>query len=147
LRLLLVGDGPMRGQLQELAVELGMAGQVEFAGARNDTPEMLRRMSVFVLPSVNEGISNTILEAMATGLPVVAGRVGGNPELVQHDITGLLYDPRESNALERALQSYLDDSGLRRAHGRAGRERAVQHFGLDSMVKRYVDLYDELMES
>jgi sugar transferase (PEP-CTERM/EpsH1 system associated) len=147
LRLLIVGDGPLRRRLKDLALDLGIADEVEFTGARNDTPEQLRRMTVFVLPSVNEGISNTILEAMATGLPVVAGRVGGNPELIQDNVTGCLYDPSDSAALERALLRYLNNPDLRRSHGIAGRERAVRHFGLDAMVKRYLDLYDELLGS
>jgi len=147
LRLLIVGDGPLSRQLKDLAGELGIASDVEFAGARSDTPNFFRRMNVFVLPSVNEGISNTILEAMATGLPVVASRVGGNAELVQQDVTGCLYDPAEPGALERTLLRYILDADLCRAHGRAGRERAVQTFALDAMVQRYVDLYDELRES
>lgn len=145
LRVLIVGDGPLRQPLASLAASLGLSDRVEFAGARNDTHELLRRMDVFVLPSMNEGISNTILEAMATGLPVVAGRVGGNPELVEQDVTGHLYDPGATNALQDALLPYLVDPALRRAHGSAGRERAVQHFRLDSMVERYLDLYDELL--
>jgi sugar transferase (PEP-CTERM/EpsH1 system associated) len=145
LRVLIVGDGPLRQPLASLAAELGMTDQVEFAGARNDTHELLRRMDVFVLPSMNEGISNTILEAMATGLPVVAGRVGGNPELVEQDVTGYLYDPAASGALQSALLPYLLDYALRLAHGSAGRDRVVKHFRLDSMVERYLDLYDELL--
>jgi sugar transferase (PEP-CTERM/EpsH1 system associated) len=145
LRLLVVGDGPLRASLEQLASDLGIPDYVEFAGARNDTPEMLRRMDVFVLPSMNEGISNTILEAMATGLPVVAGRVGGNPELVDHDVTGRLYQPGSSAALEAALAPYVADRGLRQAHGIAARERAVRDFRLEAMVQRYLDLYDELL--
>ena len=100
---------------------------------------------MFVLPSINEGISNTILEAMATGLPVVAGRVGGNPELVADGVTGRLYDPTDPAGLEQALLPYLTDPALRQAHGAAGRARVVQNFSLDSMVERYLDLYDELL--
>jgi sugar transferase (PEP-CTERM/EpsH1 system associated) len=145
LRLIIVGDGPLRERLHTRSVELGIAGQVEFTGARSDTPDQLRRMDVFVLPSLNEGISNTILEAMATGLPVVAGRVGGNPELVLDGTTGRLYDPQQPRALEQALGEYLADPGLRRAQGYAGRQRVLDHFGLDAMVQRYLDLYDELL--
>jgi sugar transferase (PEP-CTERM/EpsH1 system associated) len=145
IRLLVVGDGPLRAGLEALAAELEMREIVEFAGARIDTPDLLRRMDLFVLPSINEGISNTVLEAMATGLPVVAARVGGNPELVQEGVTGGLYDPAPDDALEQALVPYLRDESLRRRHGLAGRQRVLREFGLDAMVRRYLDLYDELM--
>jgi glycosyltransferase involved in cell wall biosynthesis len=103
-------------------------------------------MDVFVLPSINEGISNTILEAMATGLPVVAAHVGGNPELVADGVTGALYDPARPGTLEAALVPYLADPAHREAHGRAGRERVVQNFSLEAMVQRYQALYDELLK-
>jgi sugar transferase (PEP-CTERM/EpsH1 system associated) len=145
LRLLIVGEGPLRGQLEAQTAELGLGHSVTFAGARSDMPALLRTMDVFVLPSLNEGISNTILEAMATGLPVVAGRVGGNPELVLDGITGALYETKASGALEGALVPYLRDAGRRSAHGRAGRDRVVQNFSMDQMVQRYQALYDELL--
>jgi sugar transferase (PEP-CTERM/EpsH1 system associated) len=147
LRLLIVGDGPVRGQLEAQALSLGLGQVVTFTGARADTPELLRSLDLFVLPSVNEGISNTILEAMATGLPVVAGRVGGNPELVAEGVTGALYDPSQPDGLRQAIVRYLMDPALRRAHGWAGRERVVQNFSLDAMVQRYLSVYDELLSS
>jgi glycosyltransferase involved in cell wall biosynthesis len=82
---------------------------------------------------------------MATGLPVVAGRVGGNPELVVDGVTGRLYDPADPEALEQALLPYLTDPALRRAHGEAARDRVVQNFSLDAMIARYQSLYDELL--
>jgi sugar transferase (PEP-CTERM/EpsH1 system associated) len=145
LRLIVVGDGPERGALESLAGELGLLRHVEFTGTRDDTASILRTFDVFVLPSVNEGISNTILEAMASGLPVLAARVGGNPELVVHGETGLLYEPDATDGLEAGLQRYLDEPGLRRAHGTAGRRRVQDNFSLDAMVQRYLDIYDELI--
>jgi glycosyltransferase involved in cell wall biosynthesis len=145
LRLTIVGDGPLRASLEALTAALGLGGRVTFTGARGDTPELMRSFDVFVLPSVNEGISNTILEAMATGLPVVARRVGGNPELIVDGVTGRLYDPAAPGALERALLPYLTDPALRRAHGNAGRDRVVQNFSLDEMVSGYAALYDEIL--
>ena len=145
LRLTVVGDGPERASLEARSKSLGVAGDVTFTGARSDTPDLMRDFDVFVLPSINEGISNTILEAMATGLPVVAGRVGGNPELVLDGVTGRLYGPADPGGLEQALSPYLTDSSLRQSHGAAGRARVVQNFSLDAMVERYLALYDELM--
>lgn len=145
IQLTVVGDGPLRASLEAQADSLGISNHVTFTGARSDTPELMRSFDVFVLPSLNEGISNTILEAMATGLPVVAGRVGGNPELVADGVTGRLYDPVDPQGLERALLPYLTDPALRQAHGKAGRNRVVQNFSLDAMVERYVGLYDELL--
>jgi sugar transferase (PEP-CTERM/EpsH1 system associated) len=145
LRLTVIGDGPLRASLEAQSAALGITGLVTFTGARSDTPDLMRGFDVFVLPSINEGISNTILEAMATGLPVVAARVGGNPELVQDGLTGRLYDPADPRALEQALLPYLTDPALRLAHGKAARDRVVQNFSLDAMVNRYSALYDELL--
>ena len=145
LRLVIVGDGPLRGHLQSRAQSLGVASEVTFTGSRTDTPELLRSFDVFVLPSVNEGISNTILEAMACGVPVVASGVGGSPELVVDGVCGSLYDPADPQALQQAILPYLGDPALRERQGRAARERVVQNFSLDSMVGRYLALYDELL--
>lgn len=145
LHLTIVGDGPLKTSLHAQAASLGLTNRITFTGARNDTPDLLRSFDVFTLPSMNEGISNTILEAMATGLPMVASRVGGNMELVVDGVTGRLYDPSGPDALEQALLPYLTDPALRRAHGTAGRERAVQRFSLDAMVDRYRAMYDELL--
>jgi sugar transferase (PEP-CTERM/EpsH1 system associated) len=145
VKLTIVGDGPLREPLRSHATELGVADRVNFTGARSDAPELMRSFDVFVLPSINEGISNTILEAMATGLPVVAGRVGGNPEIVADGVTGRLYDPVDASGLEQALMPYLTDPVVRRAHGAAGRARVVQNFSLAAMVGRYQNFYDELL--
>ena len=145
LRLTIVGDGQLRDELESHAAALGIDDDVMFSGARSQVPELMRHFDVFVLPSINEGISNTILEAMASGLPVVASRVGGNPEVVVDGVTGRLYEPSDSAGLEQALLPYVADPLLRQAHGRAGRQRVVQNFSLDSMVDRYVAIYDELL--
>jgi glycosyltransferase involved in cell wall biosynthesis len=144
IRLTIVGDGPQRAALESLARARGLESRVEFTGTRDDTPELLRTFDLFVLPSMNEGISNTILEAMASGLPVLAARVGGNPELVLPGETGLLYDPSDGDGLVDGLLRYLEEPALREAHGRAGRGRALANFSLDSMVQRYLEIYDEL---
>ncbi len=136
---------PLRGELATLARELDLEGSVWFPGARGDVAELMRAMDVFVLPSINEGISNTILEAMAMGLPVVVARVGGNPELVVEGVTGALYDQCEPGGLQAAMETYLERSDLRESYGRAARERVVAHFSLEAMVGRYAALYDEML--
>ena len=139
--LYIVGDGPCRSQVEAAVRSLGLSQRVRLLGDRQDVPEILPGFDIFVLPSLGEGMSNTILEAMATGLPVVATRVGGNPELVVHEVTGLLVEPRSPDSLIIALSRYVEDSDLRVAHGRAARHRAEAEFGLRRMLSAYDDLY------
>jgi sugar transferase (PEP-CTERM/EpsH1 system associated) len=145
LRLIIAGDGPVRGELQQSAERLGIGSQVWLPGARSDVPELMRSLDVFVLPSRNEGSANTILEAMAGARPVVAARVGGNAELVAHEATGLLYEPGDRDGLAQALARYAAEPELRVRHGRAARERVLERFSLEGMVRRYADFYDELL--
>ena len=97
-----------------------------FAGERNDIPEIMRGLDCFVLPSRGEGISNTILEAMACALPVVATRVGGNAELVEDGVTGRLVPAADPAALAQAIVNYFEDPALAHQHGRAGRNRVEE---------------------
>jgi glycosyltransferase involved in cell wall biosynthesis len=101
-------------------------------------------MDVYVLASIAEGISNTILEAMASALPVVATRTGGNPELVEDGVTGALVPVGDPAALARALSTYADDPHVRDLQGKAGRRRATEEFGLERMAARYRRLYVDL---
>ena len=144
-RLLLVGNGAMEATLKERAAQLGIMSSVWFAGARNDIPELMRAMDVFVLPSLNEGISNTILEAMASQLPVIAAAVGGNPELIANEATGILYESTQVASLAQAMLRYYRDPQLAHRHGTAGRERVVDCFSLNSMVAGYLRVYGELL--
>jgi sugar transferase (PEP-CTERM/EpsH1 system associated) len=139
--LVIVGDGPCRGELERAIQELGLTGHVHLLGMRQDVPRLLRAFDTFVLPSLAEGISNTVLEAMATGLPVVATRVGGNPELVEHGVTGALVPAGNPLVLAAALRCYVEDAALREAHGEAARRRVLQHFTLERMAQGYQDLY------
>ena len=142
LRLVLVGDGPELAGVQSLLAQAGAADLAWLPGARADVAALMRAMDVFVLSSLNEGISNTILEAMASGLPVVATQVGGNAELVREGETGVLVPPGDPAALAAALRRYLRDPDLRRAHARAARERAVASFSMEAMVRAYLGVYD-----
>jgi glycosyltransferase involved in cell wall biosynthesis len=124
--------------------EAGLAERAWLCGERADVPDILRSLDLFVLPSLAEGISNTILEAMATGLPVVATRVGGNAELVDDGRTGTLVPAADADAMASAMVDYAADAGRARAHGLAGRERALARFSLERMVQDYEALYDRL---
>lgn len=145
-RLVLVGDGSLRGELERTVAELNLAERVWFAGNRPDVPDLLRSLDIFVLPSLGEGISNTILEAMACGLPVVATRVGGNPELVNDGETGLLAPAADPVAMARAFEVYARDPAQMRRHGENGRTRIEREFSMDAMVARYMAVYDAALK-
>lgn len=147
LRLIMVGDGALREPARSILDAAELAQVAWLPGEREDVPELLRAMDVFVLPSLAEGISNTILEAMASGLPVVATDVGGNYELVERDTTGFLVPRADPVALADAIRVYVDDAGLRRRHGANARRRSEDEFSIDTMVQRYQDIYDELLNT
>lgn len=146
-RLLMIGDGELYPRAAEFVSAAGIEDKVWLCGSSDDVSRLLRRMDVFVLGSLREGISNTILEAMATGLPVVATATGGNPELVQHEMTGKLVPPGDSHALARAIQEYATDTLKRAEHGRNARQSAVSKFSLSVMVDNYRRLYVEALQS
>ena len=141
--LLIAGDGPLRASLQTRADALGLTDYVRFLGHRTDVECVLGGADVFVLPSASEGLSNTILEAMASGLPVVATRVGGADEMVVEGETGHLVPPQLPAALAEGLMSVLADETKRRAMGAAGRARSEAEFSLEGMVRRYEAIYME----
>jgi sugar transferase (PEP-CTERM/EpsH1 system associated) len=139
----LAGAGPLHGELQSLAAALNL-DNVSLLGNRNDVERVLGALDVFVLSSLSEGLSNTIQEAMATGLPVVATRVGGADELVEHEHTGCLVPPGDPRALAEAIASLVRDPARRQRFAQAGIERARQHFGLDRMIREYEQMYLDL---
>jgi sugar transferase (PEP-CTERM/EpsH1 system associated) len=140
-RLEIAGDGPCLPQLKQSAAELGVTEQVRFLGQTEDIPGLLARSSLFVLPSLTEGISLTLLEAMAVGLPVVATAVGGNPEVVRDGETGFLVPPGDAASLAGAMNRLLGQPALGQAMGRQGRARVEQEFDVGRMVRRYEALY------
>lgn len=146
-RLILIGDGPLRAVARALVVKAGIMKSVWMPGERDDIPEIMRAMDLFVLPSQAEGISNTLLEAMASGLPVLATRVGGNEELVAEGITGMLVSPSDPWAMAESIAAYLEDESLVRRHGKAGRTRVEETFSLDAMVRGYMSLYDRTIHA
>jgi sugar transferase (PEP-CTERM/EpsH1 system associated) len=143
-RLEIAGDGPCRDELHRLTAELKLMENVRFLGEISDVPALLGRARLFVLPSQTEGVSLTILEAMARGLPVVATRVGGNPEVVADGASGLLVPSGDALALAQAIGNIHGDPETGRRLGLAGRRRAEEHFDVRRMVKRYEALYEEL---
>jgi len=137
--LLIIGDGPERKNLEIIAGK-----NVHFLGNRTDIPELLRTLDVLVLCSRNEGLSNTIMEGMASGLPVIATCVGGNTELVDDGQTGILINPIDTESLGNALKYYATNPEMAIQHGRKGRSKMVRHFSIEEMVKNYEMIYRKI---
>ena len=146
LHLVIAGDGPSRSELDGMVREPGLAGRVRLLGTRDDVPRLLQAADVFVLSSLSEGVSKAILEAMSTGLAVVATRVGGNPELVEQDATGLLVPAGQPEALAKALSTLARDRSAAKAMGARGRERVLAGFQLDATFRAYAGLYQSLVK-
>ncbi len=144
LRLVIIGDGSLRKQAQDLLCQAKAENIAWLPGTRDDAPKMMQAFDIFVLPSLIEGVSNTILEAMATGLPVVATAVGGNPELVSNGKTGLTVPAADVIAMSQAIQHYIEDPELRHNQGKAGRLRVEKMFSMNSMVSGYIEVYDRV---
>jgi len=148
LRLAVVGEGHWgRPLVIKKAEELGIAHRVHVLGFRDDVPRVLAGSDLFVLPTPSEGLSIAIMEAMAAALPVVATAVGGNPELVEPGITGLLVPAGNAAALAAALREIAGDPTRRRAMGRAAQSRVVLDFTAEKMADRYAALYEELLSA
>lgn len=142
---LLVGDGPLGKELETKVEETGLCDSVRFLGTRQDVPELLALMDLVVHPSLEEGFSNAILEAMAAGKPVVATNVGGNPEAVINGETGLLVRPSDSRALAEAMLWMIDHPEEAIRFGRAGRKRVEEDFEISRVVREYEQLYERLV--
>lgn len=141
-RLVMVGDGPLRVECEQVLQQAGVRELAWLPGERSDVPEVMRGLDLFVLPSLAEGISNTILEAMASGLPVVATDVGGNADLVKHGVTGQIVPVQDEAALARALGDWCLDDRRRREAGLQGRREVDLRFNLQAMVASYGRVYD-----
>jgi sugar transferase (PEP-CTERM/EpsH1 system associated) len=147
LHLVLVGDGPLRGALEQRIAERGLQDCAWLAGARSDVAPVMRSFSLFALSSMAEGTPVTMLEAMASGLPVVSTAVGGIPDLVADGISGALVPHGDPQRLAQALAAYAGDEDKARAHGAAGRERIEQRYSITAMLAAYIDLYDGLCKT
>tara|TARA_R110001592_G_scaffold246427_1_gene508239 strand:+ start:63382 stop:64551 length:1170 start_codon:yes stop_codon:yes gene_type:complete len=146
LRLVLVGGGPLSESLQAHIAEQGLSDLVWMAGDRNDIPQLMQLMDIFVLPSLAEGISNTVLEAMATKLPVIATNVGGNPELISEGENGCLVTVGDVEGLATAIGELVDHSDDRTLMGQNGLNRVSSTFNWPKTVNEYLNVYDDLLD-
>jgi glycosyltransferase involved in cell wall biosynthesis len=140
-RLLLVGEGPERPALAKLAADLNLQDRVEFVGHSEDVPRLLQEMDIFVLPSLSEGMSNTLLEAMAAGAAVLASDVGGNREIIESERSGLLFPNTDVIGAAEQLRRLVSDPGLRADFAQAAVARVRRDFSIDAMLERYESLY------
>ena len=145
LRLAIVGSGPMLGRLQEMSVALGIQDRCHFEPSTADVITWLRAIDIFVLPSVSEALSNSLMEAMACGCAAVASAVGGNPELVSDGSTGSLFPAGNASELAVRLSRLVADEGLRTRFGAEASDRVRQRFSLEASVDRMQKIYDELL--
>lgn len=145
--LLVIGDGPLRKDLEGLAAGLGLGRGIRFLGTRDDVPELLGALDVLVLCSLSEGLSVSLIEECAAGKPVVATAVGGNAEIVEHGRTGLLVPPGDDGALAGAIIDLLDDPQRASSLGQAARRKFLAEFTLERMVSRYVEIYERCSAS
>jgi sugar transferase (PEP-CTERM/EpsH1 system associated) len=145
LRLVMVGDGPLRAECQAILRDAGVEQLAWLPGERADVPDVMRALNCFVLPSLAEGISNTILEAMACGLPVLATRVGASAELVQHERSGLVVPAADVPALAAGLLQLARQPDVAAAMGQVGRQIVEQRFSLQAMVSAYEGVYRRVL--
>jgi L-malate glycosyltransferase len=141
-RVVFIGDGPCRAELEARTAQLNLASRVTFLGYRNDVRELLPGLDVYANTSIFEGVSLTILEAMATALPVLATRVGGTPEVVEDGTSGVLVSARDSKAVATALEALLASDVTRSRLGLAARSRVGQQFTIERMVADYAAVYN-----
>ncbi len=144
-RLVILGEGVARATCLALLKQSNAEHLAWLPGNRDDIADLMRQFDVFCLSSLGEGVSNTILEAMACGLPVVATDVGGNSELVDDGITGTLVPSADPKAMAHALLMYYQDSTRANTHGAAGRAKIEAHFSMSAMVRGYLDVYDKVL--
>lgn len=144
--LLLVGDGPDRQKLEDMAYSLGLGEQVKLLGFRRDIPAILAGFDIFVNPSLREGLSISILEAMASAKPIVTTSILPNAELIEHEVTGLLVNPRSPEQVALAISRFVNEPELAQKCGETARQRVLERYTLDRMVQETWDLYISLLQ-
>ena len=145
LKVVLVGEGPDRNEIEGMIQRLGLQSNVILAGQHSDMPAIYAAMDIFVLPSLNEGLPMTILEAMAARKPVIATRVGAIPKVIQDGETGLLVDPGDTDGLQSALARLLADADLRSRIGAAGHDWVSRNYTSEAMALKYRQMYDDVL--
>ncbi len=146
MELWLVGDGPLRPEIEKLVKEKELENKVKFLGVRSDILQLLSESDVFILPSDWEGVPLTVLEAMATGKPVIATTVGGVSELVEDGRTGILVPPKDPKALAQAILRLAKDPAMRESMGKEGQKRAIEKFDIKQTARQYEELYLKLLK-
>lgn len=146
-RLVLVGDGPLRSEIEQAARELHLGDKVAFLGFRDDAAEIMTFCDLMLMPSLFEGFGITAIEASAAGIPVIGGRVPGLVEAISDGQTGLLFEPQDSGGMADAIVRLLSDTDFAKKMGEAGRQRVQEHFSIESMASRYLALYRHCMEN
>lgn len=144
--LVIAGEGETRQELERIVRELRLEGNVKLLGARDDVPSLLHAIDGFLLSSTSEGIPLSVLEAMAAGLPILSTSVGGVPEIVSNEITGLLVPPGDVTAFAAGMKRMMSEPELAAQLGRAAAETARTHFSLEAMVERYCEHYEKLLQ-
>jgi len=147
MRLVMVGDGRLRNDVAAFLERAGVRDRVWLAGERDDVPDIMRGLDCFVLPSLAEGVSNTILEAMASGLPVVATRVGGNSELIESGMTGTLVGAANIDSMAEAMLGYCTDRVMARRHAKAALRVVEGRFSLARMLADYSRVYESALRA
>ncbi len=147
VKVLIVGDGELRNEVEKYVLKNELSEKVFLLGEREDVPEILANSDIFVLPSRWEGLPFTIIESMMAGLPIVASKVGGIPELVDDGVTGFLVPPGDHLSLAQAIKKLIDDKNLREEMGRNGREKALKLFTVERMLNETIKVYDEVLKT
>jgi len=145
--LLVIGDGALRDELKAFARESNLLNNIYFLGTRQDIPQLLAIMDIFVLCSISEGLPMTLLEAMAAGKPIIATNVGGIPEIIEHGINGVLIPPDNPDILADAIKKLIDDTEKAKQMGSMAREKFENNFTLSTMVKNYEEVYESFITS
>jgi glycosyltransferase involved in cell wall biosynthesis len=146
LRLDIFGDGPLRKSLQAKAAQLGLSEEIRFQGAVTDIERHLDSSCIFVQPSLVEGMSNVILEAMSAGLPVIATRVGAAPDIINDGVSGLLVDSGKPDQIRDAIVRIVSDDAFAQRIGRAARSVIESHYAIEVVADRYRALYNDVMD-
>ncbi|XXY23508.1 glycosyltransferase [Sorangium sp. So ce216] len=144
-RFVVAGDGPLRGELEQRARAAGLGDRMIFPGYRSDVPELVSSFDAYVLPSLWEGLPLALLEALALGKPIVASRVGGVPEIIEHGVDGFLVPPKDPGALAEHLSRVARDGELRERARTRSPAKFAEQFSLEAMVEAHVRLFDELI--